>query len=403
MNKYHISRKRRIINKNSVFKIIILTVFSVPVIILSFAVLFILLYKPSLGIDNPPETVIENEPAFIIDNENIIPPVTSEDNLNSPRKKDFYTFLIIGRDNVGLNTDIIILLSFDIQNGAINILQIPRDTYMEIDSTPFKINAAYAVMHNRAYNKKENDVDDAAIRSFISLLEKNLCVEIDYYALCNLSGFRSIIDIIGGVKMDVPYNLYYNDPDQNLYINIKKGPQTLNGNKAEQFIRYRSGYIEGDIGRINAQKLFISALIQQLKTNIKINMLTSIAEEIINNVKTSLSLADIIYFAKEFYLIDNADIHFITFPGTSARSEITTGVWYYIMHRADLIVLLNTYFNVNKADITDTQFDKILVFTNQKQSHINDIYNTEISDDLNLLIQSAEQINNEGLDISFIK
>lgn len=403
MNSKNISRRRRINNKTSLIKIILFTFISILVVVISFTALFVILYKPSLGIDDLSDPVVGDDPMFIIDNEGEKPPVTTSDNSNTLRKKDFYTFLIMGRDNVGLNTDIIILLSFDINNGAINILQIPRDTYMKIDSSPFKINAAYAIMHNRAYNNEESDVDDAAMRGFISLLELNLCIKIDNYALCNISGFRNIIDIIGGVDMDIPYDMNYSDPDQNLYINLKKGMQTLDGEKAEQFIRFRSGYIEGDIGRMDAQKLFMSALIKQLKSGINVGMLTGIAGEAIDNVKTSMSLADIVYFVKEFYLIDNADMNFITFPGESARAEITTGAWYYVMHRADILALMNLYFNVYNTEITDIQFDNNLAFTNQKKSHINDIYNTSLSEDLKELMHSAEQINEKGLEISLIQ
>lgn len=403
MNNKNISRRRRINNKMSLIKIMLFTFISVSVIVISFTSLFVILYKPSLGIDNLSDPVSGDDPENIIDNGAEKPPVTTSDDSNTLRKKDFYTFLIMGRDNVGLNTDIIILLSFDINNGAINILQIPRDTYMEVDSSPFKINAAFAIMHNRAYNNEESDVDDAAMHGFISLLEQNLCIKIDNYALCNISGFRNIIDIIGGVDMDIPYDMYYSDPDQDLYINLKKGMQTLDGGKAEQFIRFRSGYIEGDIGRMDAQKLFMSALIKQLKSGINVSTLTGIAGEAVDNVKTSMSLADIVYFVKEFYLIDNADMNFITFPGESTRAEITAGVWYYVMHRADILALMNMYFNVYSTEITDTRFDNNLAFTNQKKSHINDIYNTNLSEDLKELMHSAKQINEEGLEISLIQ
>ncbi|NCA68351.1 MAG: LytR family transcriptional regulator, partial [Clostridia bacterium] len=389
-------------NKTSLLKIFFFTLLSILIVVLSFTALFIILYKPSIGINNPAGDSDSIETVFSSDNEDAAPPVTSAGDPNELRKKDFYTFLVMGRDNVGLNTDIIILLSFDISSGAINILQIPRDTYMEVDSSPFKINAAFAIMHNRAYNNGESDTDNAAMKGFISLLEENLAIKIDFYVLCDLSGFRNIIDIIGGVKMDIPYNMSYDDPDQDLHIDLMKGIQTLDGEKAEQFIRFRSGYIEGDIGRMDAQKLFMSAFIKQLKSSMKINTITGIADEAVKNVKTSLSLADIIYFVKEFYLIDNADMNFITFPGSSARAGVTTGVWYYIMHRADILALLNMYFNVYNSKITDERFDSSLAFTNQKMPHINDIYISELSEDLKQLIRSAEQINEEGLEIYLI-
>lgn len=401
MNNKSIIRRRRAKSKSSVLKIIIFTLISVLIIAGSFFTMFIVLYKPSV-IDDPINPINRDDPLVNNNKEDEIPPVTSSGNNDSGRKKDFYTFLVMGRDYVGLNTDIIMLISFDIENESINIMQIPRDTYMKVDSTPFKINAVYAVMHNRAKYRNEKDVDDASMKDFISLLEQNLCIKIDNYALCNISGFRNIIDILGGVTMDVPYDMYYSDPEQGLYINLKKGIQTLDGSKAEQFIRYRSGYIQGDIGRIDAQKLFMSALIEQLKAEMSIGTLTSIAGEAVKNVKTSMSLADIIYFIKEFYLIKNADMNFISFPGSDTRAEITTGASYYIMHRADMMALMNLYFNVYKSEITDAQFDASRSFTNKKLPHINDIYNTVLSDDLSKYVKSAKQISEEGLDIPLL-
>lgn len=401
MSNKNISRGRHSNNKSSAIKIIIFTFISVLVVVISFTALFIILYKPSIG-SNIPSGPNSNNPVIDKANTGDTPVFDPPENSNESRKKNFYTFLVMGRDTVGLNTDIIMLLSFDIDNGTINILQIPRDTYMVVNSYPHKINSVYALMYNKAYKNNDKDIEDAAMNSFASLLEQNLSIEIDYYALCNLKGFRNIIEILGGVKMDIPYNMNYNDPEQNLYINLKKGIQTLDGNKAEQFIRYRSGYVEGDIGRIDAQKLFLSALIQQLKSNMTVSKITGIAEEAIDNIKTSMTFAEIVYFVKEFYLIDNTDMNFITFPGESARSEITSGAWYYVMRRADLHALMNLYFNVFNTEINDAQFDGKRVFTNAKKPHINDIYNTGLSENLQELIRTAEEINKEGIDISLI-
>ena len=71
------------------------------------------------------------------------------------------------------------------------------------------------------------------------------------------------MDRIGGVDMYVAYDMYYSDPEQNLYINIKQGQQTLMGKDAEGFVRYRSGYIMADIARGDAQKMFISPFISR--------------------------------------------------------------------------------------------------------------------------------------------
>jgi len=217
---------------------------------------------------------------------------------------------------------------------------------------------------------------------------------IDYYVLVNLEGFRNIIDLIGGVKMDVPYDMEYDDPDQDLYINIKKGYQVLNGEKSEQFIRFRSGYIQGDIGRIDAQKLFMAALIAQLKEEFTADKLLGMAGEALKNVETSMSIPDITYFVKEFYLVDTMNINFINFPG----SDVYATASYYIMNRTDTLTLFNRYFNVFTTDIPNERFDPLLIFDQQKTPSIHDIYSSEpVEDILSEYVTNSQSVFDNGL------
>ena len=125
----------------------------------------------------------------------------------------------------------------------------------------------------------------------------------------NLDGFVNIVDALGGVEMNVPYRLYYPDPAQNLYIDLYPGYQTLTGAEAEQFVRFRHGYLQADIGRQNAQKMFMSAFIQKAKSSLNISnvgTLTTVATEIIDNLTTDITVSDFVYFAKE--MLENSDV-----------------------------------------------------------------------------------------------
>ena len=390
-------------SKGKIIKIVLLSLLLTIILAGCFFAMYTIMYKPSVGLGKtniiPGPNSDKNSDKS---GKNDTPVISPSDDPLSLRKKDFYTFLILGRDTVGLNTDIVMLASFDVGNGGISIMQIPRDTYVEIDNYPHKINAVYSIMHKRAYNNGEKDTEEAGMRQMMDLLEEDMNICIDNYALVNLAGFRNIIDIIGGVPMYVPYNMFYEDPEQNLYINLKRGQQILNGSKAEQFVRFRENYVQGDIGRIDAQKLFLTATIEQLKKNINVTTITGLISEMIKNVKTSLSVSDLIYFAKEFYLTEDANINFVTFPGTDVRSEVTTGAWYYVMHRADMLTIINKYFNVYKNDITDSMFDRKLAFTNESKAHISKIYNALPSDDLTDYVNSAENIVDDGIDIPLL-
>ena len=370
----------------------------------TFAALHVILYKPSVDSGDPSKIL---PPPDTLDDSGNTPPVTqtpATENDKIVRKRDFYTFLVLGRDNVGDLTDVFMLISFNVLDKQIYIMQFPRDTYIEVDGDVHKINSVYKTLYRRAQYANSSDPQDEGMRALCSVLETNINVHIDNYALFNLEGFRNIIDIIGGVSMYVPYDMYYNDPDQDLYIDIRKGQQTLDGEKAEAFVRYRSGYATADIGRGDAQKMFISALAQQVRTNLNIKTATQMVSAILQNVKTSLSVSDMIYFVKEFFSVDMNNFAFVTFPGTAARSNSDgTGAWFYIMHRADMLSLLNRCFNIYSTDISDAAFDRSCAFTCEEKPHIQELYNTPASDNLDDYIHSASGINENGIAIPLLK
>jgi len=391
-----VRRKRN--NEIAAWQVVLLAIISAIVVVVSFTALFIVLYKPNVETKKPQppvnyetggnELVTDDQGNVIGSNE------TTDPDDTAIRKKDFYTFLVMGRDTVGYNTDIIMLISFDISNAEVSVMQIPRDTYIEVNQKATKINSLYAKMHSAAYNEGSKNLTADAMEDTINLLQTHTGLLIDYYVLVNLEGFRNIIDLIGGVKMDVPYDMEYDDPDQDLYINIKKGYQVLNGEKSEQFIRFRSGYIQGDIGRIDAQKLFMAALIAQLKEEFTADKLLGMAGEALKNVETSMSIPDITYFVKEFYLVDTMNINFINFPG----SDVYATASYYIMNRTDTLTLFNRYFNVFTTDIPNERFDPLLIFDQQKTPSIHDIYSSEpVEDILSEYVTNSQSVFDNGL------
>ena len=100
-------------------------------------------------------------------------------------------------------------------------MQIPRDTYIESNGKSYKINALYASMYNKAkYGGSDNPHYDGMI-GFVEALEMNMYIQIDYWAVINLEGFSNIVDSIGGVEIDIPFDMDYDDPIQNLHIHLK--------------------------------------------------------------------------------------------------------------------------------------------------------------------------------------
>lgn len=355
-------------------------------------------YRPNVGIGEAqvPETPIidsgETEPSSTPGSTDTEPSLDPA----AVRREGFYTFLVLGRDSVGLNTDVIMLLSFDTVTHAVSMIQIPRDTYIEYDGASHKINSLYASMYSAARRDGESDPEIGGVQRMISVLERGLNVVIDYYAIVNLQGFRNIVDLIGGVEMYVPCDMQYADPAQDLYIDLREGYQTLDGEKAEQFIRFRSGYVQGDIGRNQAQKLFLNAFAKKVQSSLNVSTVTGIAREVLSNMTTSLTLEDFVFFGREFLSVDAADITLITFPGADARANGTSGAWYYVMNRTDFLAILNAYFNVFRADVTEELFDSALIFTDETRVHIDQIYRGEPLG-VEAYVHTSQDISENGL------
>ena len=213
-----------------------------------------------------------------------------------------------------------------------------------------------------------------SMEDVVEYVQNNFNVKIDYYVLMNLDAFVQIVDLIGGVEIDVPDEMHYEDEYQDLYIDIKKGKQVLNGEKAEQFVRFRSGWVSADAGRVDAQKLFLSAFVKQFKEKISVGMIDDIVNQVFKNITTNLSAADIVYYAKEALSLDVSKTKFVSIPNGDARENVDSGQWYVILNRAATLDAINKYFNVYNKDIDDSIFDANKVLTNADKEHINSFY-----------------------------
>lgn len=293
------------------------------------------------------------------------------------RQEGVYNFLFVGKDHVALNTDVMMIVSYDVEHDSLSALQIPRDTFLLYRENYRRVNALLALFYTDAYENGSEDPYRDAMLSLRALLEDSLAVKIDYYALVDLNGFGAIIDAIGGVPMNVPYRMDYDDPDQDLHIHLKEGEQILDGEQAQMFVRFRSGYVQGDIGRVQAQKIFLSALLKQIKNGLTITTVPRVVSAGCSNlITTNLSLAESGFFVKELLSVDLSKTALMTLPGWDARANVDSGAWFYILARADTFSLVNMYFNVYEEPVPESKFDPHRLFTTDA-AHINGIYSAE--------------------------
>jgi len=244
---------------------------------------------------------------------------------SSSRKPNVYNLLVYGRDKVAYNSDTIMVVNFDAANKKVSILHIPRDTvYIDDEGRSHKINYAYSSGQREGLIKE---------------VEQLLGINIDKYVNVSTDGFRKIVDEIGGVEIDVPQDMYYEDPYQDLVIDIKAGPQVLDGAKAEGFVRFRSGYADADLGRIKAQKLFITEFINTLLKPENITRLPELTRTAFEYILTDLTVDELIYLALQASTMGLSDVTFYTVPGENYGAN-------FAMYRNETADLMNNHFNV---------------------------------------------------------
>lgn len=264
---------------------------------------------------------------------------TDEESL-SGRKEDFYTVLLCGTDDGNGGTDTIMLMGVDVKGGAINVVSVPRDTLVDVSWNTKKINSTY---NNGGIDKLESE------------LEETLGVPVDYYVKVDLKGFVKLVDKIGGVYFDVPINMNYDDPTQDLHIHVNKGYQKLDGDTAIGVVRFRhnndgTGYGTEDVGRIETQHAFLAAVADQTLTVSNLSKIGSFAQIFSDYVDSDLSVGNMIWFGKQAVNMGTDNIHFATLPGDPNGKYM--GRYYYILDPAETVTMINETINPYKADLT---------------------------------------------------
>ena len=269
------------------------------------------------------------------------------------RKEQFYTFLIVGLDE-GFNTDTIIVASYDGLKQKANLISIPRDTLVNVKRPLKKINAAYPVGARNGDKSEGMAQLQREIKTIIGFVP-------DFFLLVNFSAFTELVDAIGGVDVEADINMVYDDPVQNLHINIPKGQQHLDGINALRFARYRkggSGYRTlSDYERIENQQKVIKAVLTQLLKPENILKVPEFIEIFNNNVFSNLDSGNILWFAGEINKIKGTDaLSAFTIPTAGTSGEPS---YYEYLDKDGVIRLVNETINPYIKDIEAKDVDII--------------------------------------------
>lgn len=247
---------------------------------------------------------------------------------------DPINILLLGIDarpgEVKARSDTIILTSIDNNIKKAVLLWIPRDTRIFTSNKSKKINMVNQIQGPEASCKT---------------VGKLLGTDVDHYILTNFSGFERIIDILGGVYMDVDINL----SSYSSGVYLKKGYKRLSGKEALKYVRYR-GIQDGDIGRTQRQQKLLKALVKQLLQLDTIPKLPVLISAVQENVETNITFSDMVYLANVIFKIDDNNIVTQTLPGY-AYIDTYSGASYWEVDRELCLSVLDSLFNGHKYDI----------------------------------------------------
>ena len=299
-------------------------------------IVFVILCTPGLAIfgkvadirllPGGEDSVLEEQLPAIVDEESPF--------FEAFKDKNRVNILLLGIN--GNLTDTIMLASFDMDAKHVDLISIPRDTYY----------------HREGYNSEGENKINAAYRgdpvnTAKAVSEVLLGMPINYYTVIEYDGVETIVDSMGGVPMDIEFNMKYSDPydDPPLVINIPKGHQVLDGEHAVQFLRYRHGYLEGDIGRVKAQQEFMKSAFKQCLGF----QLPKIAKTVFDNVESDITLGKATKLATNAMGISGEDIETYMLPAT----PLPDPPYYVIPDAEGTAEMINQIYSIEPETTTE--------------------------------------------------
>lgn len=266
-------------------------------------------------------------------------------------KPDSVNVLLLGLDKSKVLADINIVAHLDTDTNRVKLISIPRDLFIDFREDGFddvkkgsKITINYCKLTEVYSNAGRSKAGQKAMKEVAEVITG---LDIDYVASVDTGGFSDIIDAIGGVDFYVPQDMDYEDPYQDLYIHLKEGQQVLDGEKAEQLVRFRkyTGDIPPDIHRMMVQQDFLKALSGQLLSTRNLKQITELITVAYDMVKTDMDLIAMIRYAEYVLgegvteLMGSSDM--VIIPSTSERIQVGEfNPWFEVWDRHEALLVV---------------------------------------------------------------
>lgn len=256
------------------------------------------------------------------------------------RKAGAATVLVCGTDEEGTRTDTMMLVYLNSKDRSVNMVSLPRDTLTHATSGKnAKLNSAYG----------RNGGGEEGMEALLDYVKDIVGFRPDGYMLVDLQGFVDLVDLMGGVEFDVPQDMFYEDSSQDLYIDLKAGKQKLTGYQAMGLVRFRKGYANQDLGRVEVQREFLSACMDQWLTLGKLGKLPKALSTMKASTTSSLSTGNLLWIALTAWRTGMGNIHSATLPGAG---DMIDGVSYFVLDAQGVADTVNEYCNPYTRDFS---------------------------------------------------
>ncbi|MBR5590190.1 MAG: LCP family protein [Anaerotignum sp.] len=240
--------------------------------------------------------------------------------------KDVINVAVFGTDEDGFRADVNMVVSFNTNTKELHMISVPRDTRVRLTDDMISYlekEGEYVPNRNGVYGQcKLTEVHAYAGEGnrctfSVAMLEELLDIQIDYYVKFDLTAFKKVVDAVGGVDFYVPMNMYWDMTDTGgPLINLREGMQHLDGAKAEQLVRFRDGYAQKDLKRIEVQQEFITALIEKVcSSQTLMSKLDDLVEVVLDCTESDITVTEALKYVKYVKDLDPAKITSDTVPG----------------------------------------------------------------------------------------
>lgn len=238
--------------------------------------------------------------------------------------KDEFLFLLAGVDSTGeetgTRTDTLMLIKADSKNNTVDMISIPRDSYVSINGKMDKINAAHSY--------GGIDLTMTVVRDFLG-------INLDKYMVISFEAVIEGIDALGGMDVEV-------SQDVAAAMGISPGSHTMSGDEVLKYVRFRKGYQNADLGRINTQQDFLKQFIKEATKPTNLPKLPKVYAAMKPYIKTNMNIKDLSSLAMKFKFVDSSNLNSVRLEGEGFNMG---GISYYKIYPESIENIRSTYLN----------------------------------------------------------